>query len=225
MRMRLAILLLAAASSVLALNEGEERCLKAAETLEEILSAPDKGVPQDLFSRAHCVVIVPSMIKGGFIVGAKYGRGLISCRGPQGKGWTGPTSIRIEGGSVGFQIGGSKTELLLLVMNEKGKSNLLESKFTLGGDASVAAGPVGRTANAQTDAQMQAEILAYSRSQGVFAGISLEGATLRPDPKQDEMIYGKRVDRWAILDGKVEPPQSIQTLITTLNKYSSQEHR
>ncbi|MEZ5392531.1 MAG: lipid-binding SYLF domain-containing protein [Bryobacterales bacterium] len=208
-----------------ALNEAEERCAKAAETLEEILSAPDKGVPQDLFSKAHCVVIVPGMIKGGFIVGGKYGRGVISCRGPQGKGWTGPTSVRMEGGSVGFQIGGSKTDLLLLVMNQHGKSNLLESKFTLGGDASVAAGPVGRTANAQTDAQMQAEILAYSRSQGVFAGISLEGATLRPDPKQDEELYGKRVDRFAVLDGKVPVPQGAQVLVDTLTKYSTQEHR
>jgi lipid-binding SYLF domain-containing protein len=225
MHKRLAVLIFAAAASLWALNDGQERCLKAAETLDEILAAPDKGVPQDLFARAHCVVIVPGMVKAGFIVGGKYGRGVISCRGPQGKGWTGPTSVRIEGGSVGFQIGGSKTDLLLLVMNEHGKSNLLESKFTLGGDASVAAGPVGRTANAQTDAQMQAEILAYSRSQGVFAGISLEGATLRPDPKQDEEIYGQRVDRFQVLDGKVAPPEAIQPLMTTLSKYSSQEHR
>jgi lipid-binding SYLF domain-containing protein len=219
------VLVLAAAASAWALNDAQERCLKAAETLEEILSAPDKGVPQDLFARAHCVVIVPGMIKGGFIIGGKYGRGVISCRGAGRKGWTAPTSVRMEGGSVGLQIGGSKTDLLLLVMNENGKSNLLESKFTLGGDASVAAGPVGRTANAQTDAQMQAEILAYSRSQGVFAGISLEGATLRPDPKQDEQIYGRRVDRWEVLDGKVAAPQVIQPLIDTLTKYSSQEHR
>lgn len=222
---RLIVLMLAAAVSSWALNEAEERCLKASTTLEEILSAPDKGVPQDLFSRAHCVVIVPGMIKGGFIVGGKYGRGVISCRGAGGKGWTGPTSVRMEGGSVGLQIGGSKTDLLLLVMNEHGKSNLLESKFTLGGDASVAAGPVGRTANAQTDAQMQAEILAYSRSKGVFAGISLEGASLRPDPKQDQQIYGGRVDRWEVLDGKVPTPQAVQPLVDTLNKYSSQEHR
>jgi lipid-binding SYLF domain-containing protein len=225
MRFRVAILTLAAAGALWALNEAEERCVKAAETLEEILSAPDKGVPQDLFARAHCVVVVPGMIKGGFIVGGKFGRGLISCRGPEGKGWTGPTAVRMEGGSVGFQIGGSKTDLLLLVMNEHGKSNLLESKFTLGGDASVAAGPVGRTANAQTDAQMQAEILAYSRSQGVFAGISLEGATLRPEEKQDELLYGQRVDRFAILDGKVAAPAGAQPLISALTKYSSQEHR
>ncbi len=225
MRMRLTIVALATALSAWGLTDAQERCLKAAETLDEILGAPDKGVPQDLVARAHCVVIVPGMIKGGFIIGAKYGRGVISCRGADGKGWTAPTSVRMEGGSVGLQIGGSKTDLLLLVMNENGKSNLLESKFTLGGDASVAAGPVGRTANAQTDAQMQAEILAYSRSQGVFAGISLEGATLRPDPKQDEQIYGKRVDRWEVLDGKVAAPEIIQPLIKTLNKYSSQEHR
>jgi lipid-binding SYLF domain-containing protein len=217
--------MLAISASVWALTEGEERCLKAAETLEEILGAPDKGVPQDLFAKSHCVVIVPGMVKAGFIVGGKYGRGVISCRGPQGKGWTAPTSVRMEGGSVGLQIGGSKTDLLLLVMNEHGKSNLLESKFTLGGDAGVAAGPVGRTANAQTDAQMQAEILAYSRSQGVFAGISLEGATLRPDPKQDEEIYGKPVDRLEVLEGKVPAPETIKPLLTTLNKYSSQEHR
>ena len=225
MHRRLTILMLAAAASLWALNDAQERCLKAAETLEEILGAPDKGVPQDLFARAHCVVIVPGMVKAGFIIGGKYGRGVISCRGAERRGWTAPTSVRMEGGSVGLQIGGSKTDLLLLVMNENGKSNLLESKFTLGGDASVAAGPVGRTANAQTDAQMQAEILAYSRSQGVFAGISLEGATLRPDPKQDEQIYGKRVDRWEVLDGKVAAPEMIRPLIDTLTKYSSQEHR
>ncbi len=225
MQKRIAFLMLFTAISAWALTDGEDRCLKAAETLEEILGAPDKGVPQDLFARAHCVVIVPGMIKAGFIVGGKYGRGLISCRGPQGKGWTAPTSVRIEGGSVGFQIGGSKTDLLLLVMNAHGKSNLLESKFTLGGDAGVAAGPVGRTASAQTDAQMQAEILTYSRSQGVFAGVSLEGATLRPDPKQDEEIYGKRVSPAEVLEGKVAAPETIQPLLTTLNKYSSEEHR
>ncbi|MBI1356993.1 MAG: hypothetical protein GC160_21855 [Acidobacteria bacterium] len=225
MKIRLLLLIAALACHLGAASKSVERCLKAAEALDEIMSISDKSIPQDLLSKAHCVAIIPGLVKGGFIVGGKYGRGVLLCRGEEGKGWTAPTTVRIEGGSVGFQIGGTKTDVVLLVMNAKGKDKLLSSKFTVGADAAAAAGPVGRTAQAQTDAQMRAEILSYSRSRGVFAGVSLEGATLRPDEDEDTELYGKSVDRRAILDGKVAAPPEVQPLLDTLNKYSSQEHR
>ncbi len=225
MKIRLLILTVVLAGSLPASNSAVQRAGKAAEALEEIMATSDRSIPQDLLSKSHCIVIVPGLIKGGFILGAKYGKGFLSCRGPEGKGWTPPTSIRIEGGSVGFQIGGTKTDVILLVMNARGKDKLLSSKFTIGGDAAAAAGPVGRTARAQTDIQMRAEILSYSRSRGVFAGVSLEGATLRPDEDEDLTLYGQRVDRREILDGKVEAPPGIEPLMATLNKHSSQEHR
>lgn len=216
---------LALAATAAGQNKAVQRTVKSAEVVEEIMAARDKAIPSDLFAKAHCVAVVPGLIKGAFIVGGKKGTGVISCRGEGRKGWTGPSTIRIEGGSFGLQIGGSSTDVVLLVMNQKGKDKLLSSKFTLGADASAAAGPVGRTAQAQTDAQMRAEILSYSRARGVFAGISLEGATLRGDADEDAKIYGKRVDRRAILNGQVAPPDSVQPLIRTLTKYSSQEHR
>jgi len=219
------VLLALFATSAFAQNKAVERTLKAAEALDEIMSAGDKSIPQDLFSKAHCVAIVPGLIKGAFIVGGKKGTGVISCRGEGRKGWTGPSTIKIEGGSFGLQIGGSKTDVILLVMNEKGKGKLLSSKFTLGADAAVAAGPVGRTAEAQTDAQMRAEILSYSRSRGVFAGVSLQGATLRGDRDSDRDIYGSSVSRGDILAGRVSAPDSVSLLMKTLLKYSSSEHR
>ncbi len=189
------------------------------------MATPDKAIPRDLLSKAHCVAIVPGLIKGAFIVGAKKGTGVILCRGDGGKGWTGPSTVRVEGGSFGLQIGGSSTDVVLLVMNAKGKDKLLSSKFTLGGDAAVAGGPVGRSAAAQTDAQLTAEILSYSRSKGVFAGLSLEGATMRGDADEDKKIYGKSVDRRQILSGAVAAPASVSGLIATLTKLSSAEHR
>ncbi|HTA69982.1 MAG TPA: lipid-binding SYLF domain-containing protein, partial [Bryobacteraceae bacterium] len=157
--------------------DAPKRLGDAADVLTEIMSAPDKGIPQDLLAKSECIVIVPGLKKGAFIVGAKYGKGFMSCRKKSGVGWSAPGSIRVEGGSFGFQIGGSETDVVLLVMNQGGAKKLLQSKFTLGGDASAAAGPVGRTSSAETDAQMHAEILTYSRARGLFAGISLEGAT------------------------------------------------
>ncbi len=224
-KLRFILLLVLGACAAGAAEKAVDRCNRAAEVLTEIMDAGDKSIPQDLLAKAHCVAVIPNLIKGAFIVGGKRGVGVISCRAADGKGWTGPSTVKIEGGSVGFQIGGSSTDVVLLVMNEKGKQKLLESKFTLGGDASVAGGPVGRTAQAQTDAQMRAEILSYSRARGVFAGISLEGATLRPDADEDAEIYGKKVDRKAILSGAVAAPQSCVSLPQTLTKYSSQEHR
>src|SRR3954469_20296076 len=162
-------------------NEPAKRLDDAAAVLSEVMSAPDKGIPQEMLEHAHCIVIVPDLKTGAFIVGGKYGKGYLSCRNKGAAGWSAPGTVRIEGGSVGFQIGGSSTDLIMLVMNERGADKLLSSKFTLGAEGSVAAGPVGRTATAQTDAQMHAEILSWSRSQGLFAGLGLEGATPRQD--------------------------------------------
>jgi lipid-binding SYLF domain-containing protein len=157
--------------------EPAERLREAAAVFSEIMAATDTSIPQDLLTNAHCIVIVPGLKTGAFIVGGKYGKGYLSCRNPTGKGWSAPGTIRIEGGSVGFQIGGSSTDLIILVMSERGADKLLSSKFTLGAEGSVAAGPVGRTVTAQTDAQMKADILSWSRSQGLFAGVALQGAS------------------------------------------------
>ena len=213
-----------AAGSLGAADEAVERQDTAAQVLEEVMGTPEKGIPLDLMQKAHCVIIVPGVKKVGFIVGGRYGKGVASCRGAGGKGWTGPSTVRIEGGSVGLQIGGSSTDFVLLVMNERGAEKLIESKFTLGADAAVAGGPVGRSAQAQTDAQMHAQILSYSRSRGLFAGISLEGATLRQDQDDNRKVYGKAVEPKAILSGEIPAPASSGNLIATLTKYSSAEH-
>jgi lipid-binding SYLF domain-containing protein len=165
-------------------------------------------------------VVVPGLKKGAFIIGAKYGKGFLSCR-TAGKGWSAPGTVRVEGGSVGFQIGGSESDVVMLVMNERGASKLLSSKFTLGGEGEVAAGPVGRQASAQTDAMMRAEILSWSRSRGVFAGISLQGATLRQDLDDNGVIYGKKLTNKEIVQTGVAIPKAAQPLIGLLNKYSA----
>jgi lipid-binding SYLF domain-containing protein len=162
-------------------NEAVVRLDHAAAVLSDIMATPDKGIPQNLLKKAHCIVIVPDLKTMAFVFGGKYGKGYMSCRNKAGTHWSAPSTIRIEGGSVGLQVGGSSTDLIMLVMNEQGANKLLSSKFTLGAECSVAAGPVGRTATAQTDAQMHADILSWSRSQGLFAGFALEGATLRAD--------------------------------------------
>ena len=167
-------------SNSMSVNDTEKRLDTAASVLSDILGAPDKGIPQDLLGKAACVVVVPGVKKGAFIIGAKYGRGFILCRNPGG-GWSAPAGVSVAGGSVGFQIGGSETDVVMLVMNEGAIDKLLSSKFTIGADASATAGPVGRTASAATDVQMHAQLLTYSRSRGLFAGVSLEGATLKPE--------------------------------------------
>src|ERR1035438_3668890 len=169
----------------------DDRLEASADTLTDMMKASDKGIPQDLLDKAKCVVVVPGMKKAGFIFGAKYGRGFATCRRAGGSGWSAPASMRVEGGSVGFQIGVSETDVVLLIMNDRGMKHLLEDKFTIGGEASAAAGPVGRNATAQTDAQMHAEMLSYSRARGLFAGVSLEGATLRPDEDTNRDLYGR----------------------------------
>ena len=204
-------------------NKAAQRVAEAARVVDEIMAAPDKGIPEELLSNAHCVAVIPSMKQGGFIFGARYGKGVMTCRNPQGSGWTGPSTVRLEGGSFGLQIGGSATDVVLLVMNERGSEKLMQSKFTLGADASVAAGPVGRMAQAETDALMHAKILAYSRSRGVFAGLTLNGATLRPDNDDNRDLYGRRVEHAAILQGSVATPASGEVLGATLNKYSTRE--
>jgi lipid-binding SYLF domain-containing protein len=187
------------------------------------MAAPDKGIPQDMLENAHCIVIVPSLKTAAFLVGGKYGKGYVSCRSKSGIGWSAPGTVRIEGGSVGFQIGGSQTDLIMLVMNERGADKLLSSKFTLGAEGSVAAGPVGRTATAQTDAQMHAEILSWSRSQGLFAGLALEGATLRQDLDDNAALYGRRLENREIVTTGMRTPKAAATLIGLLNQYSARE--
>jgi len=200
-----------------------ERLNDAAALFNEVMGTPDKSIPQDLLNKSHCIVLVPGLKKGGFVVAAKWGRGFVTCRGVSGHGWGAPGAVRIEGGSVGFQIGVSSTDLVLLVMNERGMKRLLTTKFTLGGEASVAAGPVGRDATAQTDALMTAEILSWSRSHGVFAGISLDGSTLRNDIDVNFELYGQRWENKQVLNSGLKPPAGAANLIASLNKYSPRE--
>jgi lipid-binding SYLF domain-containing protein len=206
-----------------AANSDVERLDHAAVVFQEVMGAPDKGIPQDLLDKAQCVVVVPGMKKAAFVIGGKFGRGFFSCRTKRGQGWTGPAAIRVEGGSFGFQIGGSETDVIMLVMNQRGAERLLSSKFTLGGDASVAAGPVGRTATAETDAYMTAEILTYSRARGLFAGVSLSGATLRQDLDSNEALYGKKLTNKDIITGGAAAPASASGFVAILTKYSSRK--
>jgi lipid-binding SYLF domain-containing protein len=206
-------------------NEPTKRLEEAATVFSEIMDTPDKGIPQELLEKAHCIVIVPGLKKGAFVVGGKYGKGYLSCRKRTGVGWSAPATVRIEGGSVGFQIGGSETDVIMLVMNERGADRLLASKFTLGGSGEVAAGPVGRTATAETDAYMRAEILSWSRARGVFAGLSLQGATFRQDLDDNAALYGKQLENRAIVTTGVAPPKGAQRLLGLLNKYSAQESK
>jgi lipid-binding SYLF domain-containing protein len=198
----------------------DDRLDASVDTLADMTHAADNGIPQDLLDKAHCVVVIPGMKKAGFIFGAKYGRGFAACRRPGGKGWSAPAAMRVEGGSVGFQIGASETDVVLLVMNDQGMKHLLSDKFTIGGDATAAAGPVGRNASAQTDAMMHAEMLSYSRARGLFAGISLEGATLRPDEDADHELYGPGVTNGQILTGAVKTPPSAEKFRHTLGAES-----
>ncbi len=227
MMRRMTMILTAAAVAILPLlakvSEPVKRLDEAAAVFSEIMAAPDKGIPVDLLENAHCIVIVPNLKTGAFLVGGKYGKGYMSCRSKVGRGWSAPGTVRIEGGSIGFQIGGSQTDLIMLVMNARGADKLLSSKFTLGAEGSVAAGPVGRTATAQTDAQMHAEILSWSRSQGLFAGLALEGATLRQDLDDNQTLYGRRLENRQIVTTGVRTPKAAMRLITTLNKYSPRE--
>ena len=184
---------------------------------DEVMSMGDKSIPIDLLKKAQCVAIVPGLKKGAIVVGGKYGRGFVSCR--KDGGWSAPAGIRMEGGSIGFQIGGTEIDVILAIMNKRGVDRLLSNKFTLGADASVAAGPVGRTAAAQTDLAMTAEILSWSRSRGIFAGVAVEGATLRGDADANLDLYGKRLDTRTIVTGDTPVPPGAKTLVERLSKY------
>ncbi len=214
----------AACVAPLLADTSAERLNESATVVSEIMSAPDKGIPQDLLQKAHCVVVVPGVKKAAFFVGAKYGKGFMTCR-KAGSGWGAPAAVRMEGGSFGFQIGGSETDVVMLVMDASGKNSLLRSKFTLGGDISVAGGPVGRSSTAETDAQMRAKILSYSRSRGAFAGVALNGATLRQDLDDNKEMYGEALTNKKIINGSVKVPQAASELISTLNKLSRREEK
>jgi len=215
-------LLAALAFPVYAQEKEEDRVENSGKVMQEILNAPD-SIPQSVLDKADCVVVLPSVLKAAFIIGGSYGRGVMTCRGGkdfQGK-WGPPTMMALEGASGGLQIGGQATDFVLLLMNSRSATGILSSKVKLGGDASAAAGPVGRTASAETDATMRAEILSYSRARGAFAGVSLAGSTLRPDNGANEKLYGKKVDaKQIVLEGAVPAPESASTLISTLDKAS-----
>jgi SH3 domain-containing YSC84-like protein 1 len=200
-------------------EKDEDRLKNSGTVLKEILDVPD-DIPQDLLDKADCVVVFPSVLKAAFIVGGSYGRGAMSCRqGQDFRGrWGAPTMMALEGGSFGFQIGGEATDFVLLIMNERGASGILTSKVKLGADASVAAGPVGRDLSAETDATLRADILSYSRARGAFAGIALEGSTIRPDGRANEQIYGRKIPAKRIVrSGKVAIPAAAQRLVSTLD--------
>src|ERR1700733_1020287 len=194
-----------------------DRMQKAAQVFREIMDTPDKGIPHDLLDSAKCIAIIPGDKKFAFIFGGSYGRGVVTCR--TAHGWSAPMFLAIDGGSVGYQIGGSSTDLIMLFMNDHALHSLLSDKFKLGADASVAAGPVGRSAAAGTDLKLTAEILSYSRSKGIFAGVSLDGAVVQADKSGDKAMYGDDVDRHQILSGRVAVPASARELLHEIGGY------
>jgi lipid-binding SYLF domain-containing protein len=198
----------------------DQRLRNAHSSFHEMMAAPDKGIPLDLFNKAECIVIIPGVKKAAFIFGGKYGRGFVSCRRGDSRRFGAPAAIRIEGGSYGLQIGGSSTDVFMLIMNDRGMNRLLADKFTIGGEAAAAAGPVGRNTSADTDVLLHAEILTWSRSRGVFAGLSLEGSTLRPDASENLKLYGRDISNREILEGDITVPPAGRQLIVTLNRYS-----
>ena len=201
-------------------SKAQDRVQGAADVLNEIQAAPDKGIPQEVLGSAECVAVVPSMLKGGFIVGAKYGRGLASCRTPTG--WSAPAFFVVTGGSFGFQIGGQAVDLVMLIMNKDGMKHLLSSQFALGADASAAAGPVGRHAEGNTDWKMRAEVLTYSRARGLFAGVTLNGASIKQDKDSTREFYGRMVPFRTSLIGEIPPPAGASPFLTTLAKWAQE---
>jgi lipid-binding SYLF domain-containing protein len=200
--------------------EGASQASKSTKVLNQIMAVQDKGIPRDLLGKAECVLVFPNVVKAGFILGGHGGRGVASCRTPTG--WSAPAYFEIKGGSIGFQAGASSTDFVLLIMNESGMKNLLSDKFELGGEASVAGGPVGRTTSATTDAKMDAEILSYSRSKGLFAGVSLKGSAISPDKSDMEGTYGKGVTAKTVLEAsKSRAPSEVRVFPDTLGKYSA----
>ena len=208
--------------TALAADENEskaaDRVQAAATVLDEIQSAPDQGMPEEVLASAECVAVVPSMLKAGFVFGARYGKGVASCRTP--KGWSAPAFFTVQGGSFGLQIGGQAVDLVMLIMNQEGMRSLLSSKFKLGADASVAAGPVGRHAAADTDWRLNAQILSYSRARGVFAGLELNGAVVKQDKDSTREFYGRMVPFKTSLQGTIDPPQGAYPFLQTLAKWA-----
>lgn len=217
-----ALSVLTAGLPLFAADTAQDRLKDSTDILNEIMATPDKGIPQDLLEKAHCVVIVPGVKQAAFVVGGKFGKGFAVCRRDRG-GWGAPGAVRVEGGSFGFQIGASSTDVVMLIMNERGMRRLLEDKFTVGADAAVAAGPVGRSTSAMTDAQLSADILSWSRSKGLFAGIALTGATLRNDLDSNKELYGEALHNKDILMTDRKVPAAAQPLIADLNRYSRHE--
>lgn len=221
MKLKLGLIGLALCGSMFAAETKQQvaqRIDEASKVFAEINTAEDKGIPQDLLEKAQCIGIIPGMKRAGFIVGGNYGKGVLVCRA--GIGWSAPSMIRAEGGSIGLQIGAGETDVVFIVMNQRGMDKLMEDKFTIGGDASAMAGPVGRSASAHTDALMRAEILSYSRARGVFAGITLNGSTLRPDRDDLRALYGRDVTQREVLTGKLRHPAAAAPLYTSLNRYA-----
>jgi lipid-binding SYLF domain-containing protein len=206
-------------------SDSVERLKRAAEVFNEIMGAPDKGIPADLLDRSECVAIIPGVIKGGFVVGGRYGKGMVMCRMPN-KRWSAPSFITVGGGSFGLQIGGQKVDVVMLIMNRRGMDRLIGDQFTLGADAAAAAGPVGRQASAETNARLDAEILTYSRARGLFAGVTLNGAVVKQDKDDNRDFYGKEIDAREILfSGKVELPAEAQPLAAALSRESPRKSK
>jgi lipid-binding SYLF domain-containing protein len=206
-------------------DNANERLQEAAAVLNELMATSDSGIPRDLLEKAKCAIIIPGAKKGGFFIGAQYGRGFAICRKTGSNEWGAPAAVRMEGGSVGLQIGAAETDIFMLVMNDEGMRKLLDSKFTLGAEAGVAAGPVGRATTAKTDAHLTAGILAWSRSRGAFAGLALSGATLRNDLDENEELYGRKLTNKEVLMGAVQPPPAAAPLIAALNRSSDEGQR
>lgn len=222
MKSKILLLLVCIASIAIRLpgeSSPDKRLRNSAASIKEVMDIPDKGIPHDLFDKAQCIIIIPGLKKGAFVWGGKYGRGFASCR-LHDRGWGTPAAVGIEGGSFGLQLGGSSTDVIMLVMNQGGMNRLLSDKFTLGGEAAAAAGPVGRNTSANTDVLAKAEILSWSRSRGLFAGLSLEGATLHADEKENERLYGKPTTNREILTGGVSMPRVAYPLVCTLDSYT-----
>lgn len=225
MKLTCAVAVCLAATPLFAAKETDttKRLAAAVDVINDIMKVPEKSIPQDLLDKSECIVVVPGLKKAAFIIGGKYGKGFVTCRNADGTGWGAPGAVRVEGGSAGFQIGGSESDVVMLILNKTGAKKLLTSKFTLGGDIAAAAGPVGRQADAQTDALMHAEILTYSRSRGLFAGISLNGATLRQDLEDNRELYGKTIENSEIVMSGIQPPAQAAGFLSALNKYSSRK--
>jgi lipid-binding SYLF domain-containing protein len=215
-------IILALCSAAFAAEEtkASERVQAAGTVLDEIMGTPDKAIPEEILRSAECVAVVPSLLKGGFIVGARYGRGVASCRGE--KGWSAPAFFTVGGGSFGFQIGGQAVDVVMLIMNKEGMKNLLESKFQLGANASAAAGPVGRHAEGNTDWKMRAQVLTYSRARGLFAGVELNGAVIQQDKDSTRDFYGRMVPFKTSLNGLVDAPPASLPFLESLHKWSKQ---